>query len=327
MYKQINDLVKPKGINLLYYLNNIITKLGTLTQVDENKSIEERKNLISYILNGDIQDYNNYNDVHANFEKSINILKTICFHTYGINSLVINNTDTYIPYYEKENLPEFKCYSNKKFIKFANKRKSLEISILDEQIKLFDKKMQRQQYINSNKNPEKNTLDLLDNAIENITNNVKTLYNELEKLLEDNKVHINYEKRNLFKMKYLEYKLKQQYENFLRATNKKDKYKVKKAISKLLNIYVEEETKYSYVEYDNKTEQKEILTMIRNSISHIGRINVKTDINTNRKIIVLNDYDNDNVHTGFVIGEYYELLKLLSSPLEAPKHKTKILKP
>ena len=67
---------------------------------------------------------------------------------------------------------------------------------------------------------------------------------------------------------------------------------------------------------------QDVLTIIRNSFSHIGRIYVgkNNGIETN---IVLNDYDINGEKSGEVICQYMDLIELLRNPyltVEEKKH-------
>lgn len=66
--------------------------------------------------------------------------------------------------------------------------------------------------------------------------------------------------------------------------------------------------------------------IIRNSLSHIGRINIIQD-GYNEIKINFNDYDNNNIHSGTVVMPYRNFIKLLNYPLTETDEKknTKIL--
>ena len=57
---------------------------------------------------------------------------------------------------------------------------------------------------------------------------------------------------------------------------------------------------------------KEVLTIIRNCFSHIGRVSIGKNRET-ETIIYLNDYDG-NEKTGEVICKYIDLIQLLRAP-------------
>lgn len=66
---------------------------------------------------------------------------------------------------------------------------------------------------------------------------------------------------------------------------------------------------------------KDVLTIIRNCFSHIGRVYIGKDRGT-RTNIILNDYD-ANEKSGEVICRYEDLIKLLRDPY-IPTEKNKI---
>lgn len=316
MHKQFNDLVKPKGISLLNYISNIIEKLGT---TEPPKTIDEKKNFINYILTGELTEYKELNDIYASYLKGVNILRIICLHTFGTSSLVINNNDTYKPYYESMTASDLNltAYTRQRYIDFANQRKKLELDALEQDIKLFEKQSQL------NKCRDIKGIIKLKKDITNIKNEKEKIQKQIDNLAEtlQFKAHINYYNQDINREIEIKLILDEYYKHFYNAKTKEGKKKVKKVISKLLDTKIEEESKYIYGCIE---EMSEVLTVIRNSISHIGRINVTTNDNVHIAII-LNDYDNQNNHTGAVIGKYQSIIDLLSYPFEKTEIKTKKL--
>ena len=58
---------------------------------------------------------------------------------------------------------------------------------------------------------------------------------------------------------------------------------------------------------------KEVLTIIRNSFSHIGRVYIGKD-RQEQTTIILNDYDTNGEKSGEVICKYVDLIELLRDP-------------
>ena len=208
-------------------------------------------------------------------------------------------------------------YTRQRYIDFANQRKKLELDALEQDIKLFEKQSQL------NKCRDIKGIIKLKKDITNIKNEKEKIQKQIDNLAEtlQFKAHINYYNQDINREIEIKLILDEYYKHFYNAKTKEGKKKVKKVISKLLDTKIEEESKYIYGCIE---EMSEVLTVIRNSISHIGRINVTTNDNVHIAII-LNDYDNQNNHTGAVIGKYQSIIDLLSSPFEKTEIKTKKL--
>ena len=112
--------------------------------------------------------------------------------------------------------------------------------------------------------------------------------------------------------KHLNDKLREYYEHFYAANSIDAKKKIRKIIGKLLDNQMEEEAKYTYAYCNN---MQDVLTVIRNCFSHIGRIYVGKNkgIETN---IILNDYDTNGEKSGEVICKYIDLIELLRNPYQ-----------
>ena len=97
-----------------------------------------------------------------------------------------------------------------------------------------------------------------------------------------------------------------------RAKNGKDKKKIKKVISKLIDIKIKETSLYTYGYCNN---MQEVLMIIRNSFSHLGRIYIGKEKGLNT-IIILNDYNQQHEHSGEVICNYQNLINILNNPYQ-----------
>ena len=79
-----------------------------------------------------------------------------------------------------------------------------------------------------------------------------------------------------------------------------------------LSDQIEIESQYTY-SYCSKME--DVLTIIRNSFSHIGRIYIGK-YHGSSTTIILNDYDTDGKKSGDVICRYEDLIQLLRDPYQ-----------
>ena len=155
LYSGLNELVKPKGINLLNYLTTIIENLDSSMKNIETNTVEEKMCLINSILTNEKKQYKSLSDIYSEFYRTLNILRTICINTYGICTLVINNNDLYKDYYGKNlsvNIQNFctLAYTNQDYIKIADKRKNIIKNILRQEIKLFKAQTQLEKCTDTN---------------------------------------------------------------------------------------------------------------------------------------------------------------------------------
>lgn len=315
LYNELNEFIKPKGITLLNNLTSIIENLGVEEKNASNNTTREKMCLMSSILTGEKRQYKSLNDLYNEFHKIFNTLRTICINAYGICTLVINNNSLYKQYYENNNISSLHTtvYTHQEYLECEKKRKDIILDILDQEIKLFDNQTQLEKCTKT-----KGVL-YLKSSISNILNKkaqLKQDLNDLEKNI--NFIpYINYSNYNSERNNEISTSLNNYYNHFQKAKTIEGKKKVKKVISKILEIKKEEEKKYIYRHCSNADE---VIEIIRNSLSHIGRINIIQDVSNQIKII-FNDYDNNHNHSGTVVMEYNEFLDLLSSPLSVDKEK------
>jgi len=309
MFNRFNEEVSPKGINLLEYLSNIIEALDLTIEKEllNNNDLKDRVKLFNYILSRDNIDYYKIKNKSVVIKQNLEILRTICLNTYGLATLVINHETLYNPYFLNEHPSKhgIQACIKQPYLNYANKRKSLLLKILDIKIKLYEKEEQ----LNKCKDGDGKQ------RIQKDINNLKTQIKEHEEEIENLASVLGYEKVIKFegvdfnKMQHLEFIILTYNDHFDSATNVIAKEKIRDIIAKLLEKQIELESEYTYSSCNN---MKDVLTIIRNSFSHIGRITIKNDkgINTN---IILNDYDN-NGKTGEVRCTSGSLIQLLRAP-------------
>lgn len=320
LYTQLNELIKPKGIVLLNYLTSIIENLSADVKNIKADTTEEKMCVINSILTTEKKQYNSLHDIWNDFYKTINILRTICINTYGICTLVINNNDLYKQYYEKNNNDISDlctvAYTNQDYLECARNKKRIILDILEQEIKLFERQKQLQ---NCTKEEDILKLKTIVNTNLNKINQLKQELNNLEKNI--NFVpYINYNNYSPKRNNEISNSINNYYDHFHKSQTIEGKKKIKKSISKILDIKIEEDMKYIYRYCNNSNE---IIEIIRNSLSHIGRINIIQDSFSQTKII-FNDYDNNHIHSGAVIMPYNDFLKLLKDPLKETNEKKNI---
>lgn len=318
LFEQLNHSVCPKSISLLNYIYNIIELLDQNPK-KEDLTIYEEMNLIDSILKGNVKKYSSLSDIYTCHDNGINILRSICFNIHGLTTLVINHEDLYNDYYQNEKTSDYNinAYSTDKFIEYKEQERRLYLQTLDKEILLFSKQEQLDKCTDKK-------------GIINLTTSIKNILldkDKIEKQIENLATTLNYiqytneNRRDINKQRQLYNKLDKYKNHFYCANSEEAKKKLKKIIRQILEEIQEEEAKYTYGVCDN---MKEAITIIRNSLSHIGRIYVGKNRNQATKLI-LNDYDNKDKTSGFVIGQYKDLINVLNMPLHDPKHKTKTL--
>lgn len=307
MYNELNNSISNKSNSLLKRITTIIENLNNIPTNYSDLNYYQIMDMFNTIVQGEKIEYTDKYDIYTCFNSNIKSLREICLHAYGLSTLVINQENLYNQYFLNKNPSEYgvTACTKQKYLDYANEEKKLIIKIIEKEIRLYDK---NNQLSNCSQETAKK---LLIKDIQKITTDYKTLKQELAdlKVKHNYRPYINYGKKENKKMEYIQKALEQYYSHLHKANSVKDKIKIKKIISKLLNQKIEEESKYTY---GYCTDMKETLTVIRNCFSHIGRINIKNDLH---KHCILTDYDNNHEQSGIVFGEYLDLINLLSSPL------------
>ncbi|MBE6154873.1 MAG: hypothetical protein E7163_04815 [Firmicutes bacterium] len=309
MYNSFNKEASPKGMMLLEYLTNIIEALDNkdIKELSINEGYNERIKLFNFILNGDNIDYNNIKNKNMLLEQNLNILRSICLNVYGLATLVINHETLYNNHFLNEHPSKYniKACIKRPFIEYVTKRKSLLLKILEIDLRLFEKNEQYSKCQNeTGKQKIQSTINALNNVkltYQNELANLQTITGYEPVLVGD----VNYEKKQ-----ELENIIRVYFNHFYNAQTIEVKKKIYKIINNLLTKQIEEESKYTFSQCSN---MKDVLEIIRNSFSHIGRIRMKKNRGTNT-IIKLNDYDNNNEKSGEVNCEYMDLIQVLNAP-------------
>lgn len=100
------------------------------------------------------------------------------------------------------------------------------------------------------------------------------------------------------------------YDHFCKTKDVKTKRKIKKIIGRLIDTKNKICSSYMYA-YCNSME--EVLTIMRDSLAHIGRIHIGKDRGVDT-VVIFNDYDHDDTKSGEVIIPYICLLELINIP-------------
>lgn len=317
MFDEFNRIISPKGTSLLKYLSSIIENLDTMYNVDYNNTYE-LKNFFNSIINNKSINYTNYRDIDTLFEQNLKILRSICLNVYGLSTLVINHEGLYSNHFLNQSPRDYgiRAISKNIYLEFAKTRKNIMMKILDCEISLYEKTKQLNNCTNES------AKEKIHEIIKNINLKKSTLENELNCLQEKMKFepYIMQNASDFYERYKIDRAISEYYEHFNKATTINAKKKIKKVISKLIDAQIEEDSKYIYG-YCN--DMKDVLTIIRNSFSHIGRIYIGKDLGSDT-FIVLNDYDIDYKKSGEVVCKYIDLIDFLRAPyISSVEHKQK----
>ena len=303
MFNDFNNQVSSKGMSLLRYISNMIEYMDG--EVRDSSLDMDGVNKFNMLLYGEKI---KYKDVNLITEKNLKVLRSIGLNVYGLATLVINHESLYNESFFNLHPSDYGIMAciKSSYLEFAQRRKNILMNILDTEIALFSK---REQYNNCNNDSIRAKLQLM---IDGLISK-RELY---EKELCDLASSMNFER--ITKESDIDYKEKEKidsvisdyFDHFYGASTISDKRRVKKVIGRLLDCKIEEEAKYTYGYCNN---MKDVLVIIRNCFSHIGRVYIGKDrgMGTN---VVLNDYDSDGKKSGEVICRYADLIKLLWEP-------------
>lgn len=311
MYNMFNDILTQKSISLLRYMSRIIENIDTnIEKITDENSYDERKQIerLHELLTGEKIINNKSNNLSIILNQDLKILKSIYLNTYGLSTLVINHETLYNSYFLNQH-PEslgLQAYLKKPYLDYANKRKTLIMKGLEIQIAL-DAKLDQFSKCKSEIGKQK-----IEENIKELTNKIETIKNEIDNIERNMRFNlivkpdgVDFQKKQLF-----EGIINQYYSHFYKAKTDDDKRKIRKIIGKLLDIQIEEDLKHTYGKCDN---MQEVLTIIRNCFSHIGRIYIGKN-NGPKTNIVLNDYDTNGEKSGEIFCRYIDLINLLRQP-------------
>lgn len=311
MFDHFNSLVSSKSMSFLKYLSNLIENIDCNFNEYSGKDIYETMNLINYVLKGEFVDYKNKNDIYNCFNDNMNILKNVCLNVYGLSTLVINHENLYNSLLLNSNPSEYNlfAYSKQKYLKYADQEKDLIGKIFGKEIKLYEKNEQL------SKCSDKKGIEHLTKEIEKLESDKKNIQEELENL--KFKPFVSYYKKNDKEIEKVNSMIDCYYGHFYKANSVDAKRKILKLIKKWFDKKKIVESEYMYGICDN---MGEVITIIRNSLAHIGRMNVNKKSNC-RTIISLCDYDTDNSLSGYVVGDSIDFIKLFDVPFVEQKNK------
>ena len=314
----LNSLTTRKSHELIDSITSIYTKLDHLKKYDSDylqRNIGPKE--ITNIVKGDDY-YQSYNKTINDylFNKAKSDLMLIFIQVYVLSTLVINREDIY----NKENIEKYNLsgrdkniddirfvgFSRKSFDNHYIKKRKNTKDLMEKEIALLREKN------NLSKVSETNTkaIEIISNNISNIENQLKIINSNLEEL--DNKYETyiynpNEYYENNRKAIYNKQALGLLFESYNNSDNIKLKEYLKGLILNLIDETYEIEKEYYY----GSTDLDETITIIRNSLSHIGRLVLQE----NRFDLLFNDYDDEGVKTGFVMGNIYDLVRLIEFPI------------
>lgn len=314
MYNVFNNILSPKGISLLRFISSMIVNINVNQNTDEDEyknSLDWKKTTIMLhkLLTGESVSSDKSSNLLQILNQDLKILRSIYLNIYGLSTLVINHETLYNTHFLNRKPSEFglQAHLKRPYLEYANKRKKLIMKGLDIQILLANKQEQLNKCnnIDAKKKIQVSINDLTIKLVEiekDLNNLVYTI--GFDQVIKSDNVNYQEQQR-------LDTIINQYFIHF-NSANIDAKKKIRKVIGKLLDIQIEKESKYIYGYCNN---MKDVLTIIRNCFSHIGRIYIGKNNGTDTNII-LNDYDTNGEKSGEVICRYIDLIELLRDPYE-----------
>ena len=321
MIDAFNKEASSKGMTLLKYISNIIETIDSEKVINAKETEDDKynkTNKFNIVLTGEELNHTDNKHVYMIADTNKKILKSICLNVYGLSTLVINHENLYNDQFftAHPSMYGIKACQKNSYLEYATKRKTIILKILETEIALFSKKEQLKFCNNDN----------VKSKIQLIVDALQTKKDLLEDELTNLPITLNFERVektnniNIYEKNKLENVIRTYTKHFYESKTVETKRKIQKIISRLLSAQIEEESKYTYGYCNN---MKEVLLIIRNCFSHIGRIYIGKDRGENT-YIVLNDYDNDGQKSGEVVCRYQDLIELLREPYipEQPNKRT-----
>ena len=313
---EANRLIAPKSTSILRYLTNIIDTINhNIYERYSDKNKMDAMSMLDDAINNLTPLRQTYRVNRSDlFEHDFNIYLSVLLSVYGINTLVINHEDD-LYNKEFENMdPNNYVYSDKMkqpFINFVEKRTSIKKEIFKNEVALFKKKDQ------ISKCPEERKA-ILQKDIDDLTLENTNLDNELMALSKSVGYSIEAPRNNdlLIEFNNVSWEILSKESIFYSTDDVEFKNRLRIVLGKLYQRLGEIETKYVYsTEYS----MPQVLTIIRNALSHVGRINVD-DWNH----IHMYDYNTNNMKSGEVYTNFGNLGEIFKKPL-MQKEKTMVL--
>ena len=310
MFNDFNKQISPKGLTLLKYITNIIENLNKNENdhiLSNSNNFIDNTNQFNKILNNEEITFIDNESLKSIAQYNLEMMRTIFLNVYALSTLVINHENLYNEQFFNQSPSNYGIYacSKKYYLEYAQKRKKIIMKILETELALFSK---REQFNHCSDGNIQAKIQLM---ITNLLSKKAVYENELcnlytstnfDQIVRTNEV--DYDKKEKIEKVISKY-----FEHFDDATTLEGKKKIKKIIGELLDIQIEEESKYTYGYCNN---MKDVLTIIRNCFSHIGRTYIGKDRGEDTNI-VLNDYDSDG-KSGEVVCKYDDLIDLLRNP-------------
>lgn len=310
MFNDFNNAVSSKGNMLLRYLSNIIENIGCVGELDYSKlTVPEVMNIFNIMLDKRAMKFTDDEDIKQMYSETKKVLRSLCLSVYGLSTLVINHEGLYSSHFLGQSPGQYGivAYSKSKYLEYCNAEKRLIMTILDLEIKLFPKLSQLEQCKNENARIK------LQADVDELNRQKTSAQNDLLDLRATMKFEPLIKRELMGKdddPHCYDKKLDEYYSHFFKAKTAKGKKKVKKVISSLLEQKYKETSKYTFAQcYD----MKDVLEIIRNSLSHMGRIYIGKDRTTDT-FVVLNDYENNGGKSGEVLSTYMGIINLLRDP-------------
>lgn len=308
---ELNKQVSSKSMTLLKYISNMIENIDSkeLISIEETQNQKiDNTNRFNILLTNAPLVHKELPEISMISEQNLKILRSICINIYGLSTLVINHQELYNDTFftEHPGIYGIKAYQKSHYLEYAEKRKSLILKILETENAIYTKQKQLKECnIQIVKSKIQTIIGVLETKKEVYVNEL----NNLAQTLKFERIE-NHKACNLENKQKLEEGLEKYYQHFKAAKEAENKWKIQKVIEELLEAQILEESKYTYGLCQN---MKDVLTIIRNSFSHIGRVCIGKErgLDTN---IILKDYDNNGEKTGEVLCKYQDLIDLLNAP-------------
>lgn len=315
----INKICIRKSDKMLDMLSLIIENIGNKPQLEDGILYDEKlimTHFEEYLI--DSQSYFKYDFDKLNINKSI--LASVLVTVFGISTIVINNDYLEKLLNDTDYLQSFEVYSKPYTIENANRLNKLHRLMLETNQKYNEavSNFKKCKSIKGLEHLKGRIKDLRDTMIDQATEYqyIKNIMKKEFDLDKNAKNEIRELEEEKFMIEYLN-----DIANLLAVTSGNvktplDKEKIDAIEKKIKDI------EDGYI-FDRCYYDKEKLKVIRNSLSHIGRIAVSPKRNGDMNITFI-DFDDENHLSGCGYVDYKEFLLLISRMFE--DHKVKVMK-
>ncbi len=303
---ELNSSINKKSNNLLKYLTTLICSKGIYNNIG-NKPISPIGLMEAF--NNIFENYEYLNKDYADTVNKFNTIKTglltILLNVYGITTLVINFDDFYKGKYDRTPLTYGMTVKSKQpVINYENRKKELINRLLTKEIKKFEKLQEYKVNPSNNKikviNKIQSSIDDTNDILDNLG---KDMY--LEKVYDPNKIDV----------RTRDYLLNQ-ISNTYKLFDNEDDINIKEILKNTINSLTE---RLSTIEIEGTMayiyDMNDTLTIMRNSFSHLGRIYISSNRDLD-SLVILNDYNCDNIESGIVTTNIESICTLLQMPLK-----------